>query len=97
MTEDGETNDYTVDDHVQALKNHGITNISKVIVNDQPIPAHVLKAYEAENAIEVKHAPVIDTDYEVVYSRVAQITKEGVRHDPIKVAAAVYSIALNHI
>lgn len=97
MTEDGETNDYTVVDHVAALKNHGINNISKVIVNDKKIPKKVLQSYEAEQATEVTHNQELVTDYEIVYSRIAQIVNGTVRHDPIKTAATVYSIAIDHI
>jgi len=97
MTEAGESTGYSVDDHVQALKHHGITRISKVIVNDKKIPAKVLTEYKKEDATEVKQNKDVKTDYELVYSRVAQIIKGTVRHDPIKTAATVYSIASDHI
>jgi len=97
MTEAGESTGYSVDDHVRALKNHGISRISKVIVNDKKVPAKVLSAYEKEGATEVKHKKTLPIDYEIVYSRVAQIVAGSVRHDPIKTAATVYSIASDHI
>jgi len=97
MTEEGETEGYTVHNHVEALINHGISNISKVIVNDKKIPAKILRAYEAERATEVQHDKTIETNYEIVYSRIAQIVNGTVRHDPIKTAATVYSIAIEHI
>jgi len=97
MTEAGESTGYSVDDHVQALKNHGVVRISKVIVNDKKVPAKVLAAYKKEHATEVKAKKTLKTDYEIVYSRIAQIIKGTVRHDPIKTAATVYSIASDHI
>ena len=96
MTELGETEGYTVDDHVDALKRHGISMITKVIVNDQPIPANVLDAYEKENAQKVIYNEIKTIDYEVVFSRIAQIINNTVRHDSIKTAATIYSIAIEH-
>ncbi|MGL5043122.1 MAG: gluconeogenesis factor YvcK family protein [Culicoidibacterales bacterium] len=97
MTEAGETDNYTVEDHVNALYRHGIKKITKVVVNDQPIPVQILNAYKTEMAQEVKLTNTEDIPYEIVFSRVAKIRRGIIRHDSIKIAAAIYSIALDHI
>ncbi|GBU10827.1 CofD superfamily transferase [Erysipelotrichaceae bacterium] len=97
MTEAGETDNYDVEQHVEALFRHGIKKITKVIVNDQKISKNVLKAYEEEAAVEVKLRNDDGHDYELIFSRVAKVKKGIVRHDPIKISAAIYSIAVEHI
>lgn len=97
MTEAGETDNYTVEDHVEALYRHGITRISKVVVNDQDIPKHILVAYEKEFADRVTFDMSAEKEYEIVFSRVAKVKNNIVRHDSIKTAATIYSIAVEHI
>lgn len=97
MTEAGETDGYTVADHVGALQRHGMDNITKVIVNDAKIPSKILKSYEMECSGIVNYVHDETVPYEVVFSRVVQIEKGNVRHNPIKTAASVYAIASEHI
>ncbi|MGL5296541.1 MAG: gluconeogenesis factor YvcK family protein [Culicoidibacterales bacterium] len=101
MTEHGETDFYTVSDHIQKLNAHmGQTFLDAVIANDEEIPAQYLKRYAQESAQPV----ILDRDaielmnIEVIASRIADWdVKKGVRHDAIKVAAAVYSRVLEYI
>lgn len=101
MTEHGETDFYTVSDHIQKLNEHmGMNFLDAVIANDEEIPKDYLKRYAQELAQPV----ILDRDaieamsIEVIPSRIADWDlKNGVRHDAIKVAAAVYSRALEYL
>ncbi|MGL6058358.1 MAG: gluconeogenesis factor YvcK family protein [Culicoidibacterales bacterium] len=101
MTEHGETDFYTVSDHIQKLNEHlGASFLDAVIANDEAIPKEYLKRYAQESAQPViLDCPTIEAmGIEIIPSRIADwdITY-GVRHDAIKVAAAVYSRALEYL
>jgi len=54
MTQPGETDDYTVRDHVQALIDHGCSQmIDLVLVNDAVIQDESIEYYEAEGSVPV--------------------------------------------
>jgi uncharacterized cofD-like protein len=62
MTQPGETDYYTVSDHVRALLNHtGPNFVHYVIANKEKIPLKLLKKYAA-----LKQEPVLVDDAEVV-------------------------------
>ncbi len=99
MTEHGETDDMTASQHIQAILDHGIDRVSKVILNEENLPSDVLGRYAAEDA-----QPVInDMDalaqmgVEAISARIANLSDGTARHDPIKLAAALYSIALGSV
>ncbi|HSC81886.1 MAG TPA: uridine diphosphate-N-acetylglucosamine-binding protein YvcK [Chitinolyticbacter sp.] len=99
MTEAGETDGYSAADHLDALFRHGLARIGHVIVNDETIPEAVCEAYRLESAQPVPgdydrlHAQGCD----VIRSRIASFQGHTVRHDPIKTAASVFSIALTRL
>lgn len=98
MTEAGETDGYSVENHIEAIHRHGVDNISKVIINDQPIPSKILRAYREECSEVVRYGATNEEKaYDVILSRIARIHNQTVRHDSIKTAAAVYSVAIEHI
>lgn len=101
MTEHGETDFYTVSDHIQKLNEHmGSDFLDAVIANDEEIPKEYLKRYAQESAQPViLDKPAIEAmNVEIIPSRIADWdVKRGVRHDAIKVAAVVYSRALEYL
>ncbi len=85
MTEKGETTNYTVEDHVQAIERHiGKKVIDAVVISNDSIPQNVLHNYYLEGAREVvlsetKH------DYRVFSHSLLNFDNGLVRHDPQKV------------
>src|SRR3712207_8466233 len=58
MTQQGETSDYTVSDHVRAITEHVGPVVTDVLVHSGDLPPDILARYEAEEA-----APVaVDTE-----------------------------------
>lgn len=98
MTEHGETDGMSASQHLQAILDHGISRIDKIIVNDESIPQDYLERYHAEDADPVvnDYGALEAMGVDVIRSRIADLRLEGVRHDSIKTAASLYSIALRH-
>ena len=94
MTQPGETDNYSVSEHIRALMQHANSNniIDAVLVNDC-IPDNLAKKYEQANSYPVK------VDYENVRKlgvklfpkKLIEDSKEGyVRHSSNRVARAIY-------
>lgn len=92
MTQPGETDDYTVRDHVQALVDHGCKDmIDLVLVNDSRVADEQLEYYEAEGSI-----PIYLTEDDKAYLDAMRIgyrmhdfilvDKGYVKHDANKIA-----------
>ena len=94
MTQPGETDDYTVSDHVKALIMHagGRKIIDAVLVNNV-LPEEISEGYAKSGSFPVD----VDTDklssfnIEMVTSKLIQENKSGlVRHSSNRVARAIY-------
>ncbi len=91
MTQPGETDNYTVGDHVTAIEQHvGSKFIDYVLVNDKPITPELLKHYSVEDARQVI-CEADDVDYlaEGGYQLIiSDFLKCGtfIRHDEEKIA-----------
>jgi uncharacterized cofD-like protein len=85
MTEDGETTNYTLSDHIRAIEKHsaGFNIIDTVVYNVADVPNTVLHRYKKENAIPVKAQ--IDEDLLEKYDFLGMdlVNADGgtVRHD----------------
>ncbi len=89
MTEPGETDDYTVSQHIKALIDHaGYGIINSCLVNTAPIPEQVKQKYRAKNAIpvvvDVKESQRLGVD--LVQVNLLALEGEFVRHDSDKLA-----------
>jgi len=95
MTQPGETDDYGVTEHVDALINHGLKDmVDLVLVNNEIILDENLEYYEAEGSI-----PVYLTDADrkylnslgigVMAQNFMEVYKGYVRHDANRIARAL--------
>lgn len=94
MTQPGETDDYTVASHVNALLSHarGRKIIDAVLVNDS-LPENISEGYAKNGSIPVKLdiENLIPTGVTVVSQKLIEENKQGlVRHSSHRVARAVY-------
>ena len=94
MTQPGETDDYTVSDHVKAILEHSKHKniIETVLVNDS-LPKNLALKYKAADAFPV----VLDSenlkkiDVKVLIKRLIEENSEGlVRHSPERIARIIY-------
>jgi uncharacterized cofD-like protein len=97
MTQQGETGDFTVSDHVRAITEHVGPVVTDVLTHSGDLPPAILARYEAEEAAPV----VVDADaLRTMGLRVREtdlLSKEvrlGVRHDPTLLAKEVCEAAL---
>lgn len=90
MTQPGETDGYSVEDHVDALLHHGAP-VDAVLVPSDILPYEIVSRYFDEGSTPVmlkyqKH------DYEVIQKSLLNFDRKLIRHDTQKVAEAIESI-----
>lgn len=85
MTQNNETFDYDLEDHIKALEDHGAI-IDLVIKHCENIPFYIRSRYLKENSIEVlDHG----SEKEVWERELLDFSKSLVRHDSAKIKAVV--------
>ncbi len=95
MTQPGETDNYTVNDHVQALVTHvGAEIMDTIIINNQEIDKKYLAQYEKEGAKEVCFAKeeLNKLPYQIVADQLLIYRNNYLRHDAIKVSQLLLSL-----
>ena len=90
MTQPGETDGYSVEDHVDALTAHGAP-VDGVVIAEEVIPASVLKKYAEMGSTDVKLRRT-DHSYRIINRELLSFENNLVRHDPAKIRQAVESI-----
>jgi uncharacterized cofD-like protein len=96
MTEPGETDDYTLDDHLDAIRAHtGFDLFDYVLVNSGPIDPAIVERYAGQGARPVAptrpfrtsgRARIVECDLAADYSR------GKIRHAPSSVAHAIRTL-----
>ncbi|EES90944.1 YvcK family protein [Clostridium botulinum C] len=89
MTQMGETDNYTVSDHIKAIFKHGGDGIiDYVATNTKDINDMIIERYLEKNAKQVKvdEKNIIDLDVNIVEGEFITIKDGFVRHDPDKLA-----------
>ncbi|WP_018247916.1 gluconeogenesis factor YvcK family protein [Orenia marismortui] len=96
MTQFGETDDYTVSDHVQTLYDHvGDDIIDYVLVNNEEVDSDLLLKYAKEGAkpVEIDWDKLEELNIEVIEeSLINQL--DLVRHNPDKLAKVIIDLIL---
>lgn len=94
MTQPGETDDYTVSDHLSAIEAHvGTRLVDIVIVNNGEIPDHVLEVYAEKGAspVVLDQEKVERMGYQVVADRLVYY-RQYLRHDAAQLSDHIYRI-----
>jgi len=85
MTQPGETDDYTVAEHIEELFNHADGKLFDFcLINNEPVPQDVLKLYSDDGAGPVWNGEEIlqISGVEAVCAPVIEINNNLIRHDP---------------
>lgn len=94
MTQPGETDDYSVSDHVEAiLKHSGYDNIIETVFVNDTLPANFSNKYKSVNAYPAKldFVSLKKFGIKVVAKKLIEENKDGlVRHSPKRLARAIY-------
>ena len=96
MTQPGETDDFTVSDHVDVINDYlGKKKVGVVIANDGDIPSEVLKKYETE---EQKDRVVFDEDnlegMKIIKNNYVTTKDNMLRHKIDKLSLDIYNYLL---
>lgn len=99
FTQPGETDDFTVGDHIEVLNNHlGKRKINAAIVNDGKISEKFIEKYHRE---EEKDPVVIDEDnlnkmnVKIIKDNFLKIENGSLKHDAIKVSLKIFEELIN--
>jgi uncharacterized cofD-like protein len=96
MTQPGETQGFSVADHLRAITQHVGPVVTDVLVNSEPLPAQLVARYRAEGAepVEVDREAIEALGVRV---RQAQLLADApgheLRHDAVRLAQAVCALA----
>ena len=100
MTQEGETEGYTLSEHLSALMKHGrIGMVDVCLANVTAIPRHIQARYQSENAMPlvVDGNQVRKMGVELVVGSLSdEKRKDHARHDPDKLAQAIFSVVDEH-
>ncbi|NDI36566.1 gluconeogenesis factor YvcK family protein [Chengkuizengella sediminis] len=94
MTQPGETDNYTVNDHLQAIYQHmGYHIFDYVIVNNEEIPSHVQQKYAEKGALPVKVDldEILKNGFEVISDKLV-LYRTYLRHDAEKLSMHIYQL-----
>ncbi|MDL2310730.1 YvcK family protein [Peptostreptococcaceae bacterium OttesenSCG-928-C18] len=87
MTQDGETEGYTVSDHVEAINRHlGYDVIDKIVVNDDIIPKNIAKKYKAKPIYLTEEDKVKLKNYEILSCPCYYLFEKYIRHDAERIS-----------
>lgn len=91
MSELGETDNYSLEDHVRALEQHLEGNIDCVIYSDDEIPTSILSLYDKEFA-----EPVVMKEsnhhYKIIKSSLLEFEHDLIRHSPLKISEVIKTV-----
>jgi uncharacterized cofD-like protein len=97
MTQQGETDDFTVSDHVRAITEHVGPVVTDVLVHSGSLPPATLARYEAEEAapVTIDRGALRGMGLRVrERDLLARDSRAGVRHDPGRLAMEVCEAVL---
>lgn len=99
MTQPGETDDYTVLDHVNAIVKHSRNDILDfVIANIEEIPKNVLEKYHEDGAKPVLISPEEEKilqhmGIDVIKGNFIDIKKDYIRHDSLEISRIIVELS----
>ncbi|MBP3853507.1 MAG: YvcK family protein, partial [Erysipelotrichaceae bacterium] len=93
MSQQGETDGYSVEDHIRAIEKHSFPNaVDLVVVNQSYIPQTILENYAKEGSVPLKLKENTHP-YGIMQRLLVQFDALGrIRHNPDAVKQAVYEI-----
>ena len=100
MTQPGETEGYTVYDHIRALEDHSYPGIVDFcIVNTADIPAELKKNYLDEGAelVKVDYAKIRKAGVNIIQGDFVSIRNNLVRHDANKLARVIIDLVADKV
>ncbi len=95
MTQEGETEGYSAEDHIQAIFRHAEEHLfDYCLINSAEIPEEICKRYAAEGAAPIicNHDACKRLGVEIIEKPISQISGGTVKHDPLALGREIFSI-----
>jgi uncharacterized cofD-like protein len=91
MTQPGETDFYSMEEHVDAIVRHSGSEVDLIIKANDSLPPDIIERYWEMGSLAVE---MVETEhaYPVLLSSLLDFTDGLVRHDPLKVKELIESI-----
>lgn len=102
MTQPGETDNYNVLDHINAIIKHTNNNlIDYIIVNNEILPNDVFEKYKKDGAKQVllnkyQKNKLNNMDIQVIEDNLVEVKKNYIRHDAKHISKIILDLALSH-
>ena len=102
MTQPGETENYNVLDHINAINKHADKElINYVIVNNEILPENVFEKYKKDGAEqvlldEVQRKDLNNMGIKVIQDNLVEVKNNYIRHDAKHIANIIINLALSH-
>ena len=96
MTEPGETENFSLDDHVRVIRDHaGLDLFDYVLVNCSPLPDALRREYERRGSVPIRSDDELTATRGrlVRYPLAAEVARGKIRHQPDALAAAILDLA----
>ncbi len=91
MSQPGETNGYSAEDHVDALLMHCHLKLDAVVIANDNIPDSTLDRYKEEGSYPI-YFKSKDQDYLIIEQNLIEIENDRIRHNPLKVSEGIYEV-----
>jgi len=100
MTEPGQTDDYTVSDHIKAITEHAGEDLFTYCVcdNGEVVP-EILRRYNLEgaNLVDIDKEKIKEMGVSVIKGSYAKIEGEHIRHDSDEIAKVIIELIVNEL
>lgn len=103
MTQPGETDGYSVVDHIDAIREHvGETKgsiIDYVIANDGEIPDYLMEKYQRDGGkpVSIHKEKIEETPFKYIIDNYVEIKSHYLRHDTDKAAKTIFKLIADEI
>ena len=95
MTQPGETDNFTVDDHVNAIENYlGKNEIDVVIATNSKLDKEILNKYadeEYKSPVDIDYQNIASKKYELLEDDLLTTADGTIRHDSLKLSSIIFS------
>ncbi|HEY4538001.1 MAG TPA: uridine diphosphate-N-acetylglucosamine-binding protein YvcK [Erysipelothrix sp.] len=91
MTQPGETDGYSFEDHISAIEEHADIKLDLVVTSNDELPDNILKKYEEESSYPVYFRNEYH-HYEVLFQKLLSFDDLVIRHDHVKVKEGFYEV-----
>ena len=96
MTQPGETDDFTVCDHLQTVKKYLGDDIDYLIINNGKISESLIKKHKAQKSFKViDDSKKISGKTKIIKADVISSNKEFARHDPEKISEVIFKTLIS--